>query len=624
MPLLEDLLTPIDGENPSGSNLRFDAAHAYYDRIQEARRQDDDLPVGDWQHERKVANYSDVLKLSQEALATQSKDLQIASWLTEALLHKDGFAGLAEGLQVCHQLLAGFWDTVYPVIEDGDAELRAKPLNWIGSALALPVKNVPITKAGYDSLKYKESRTVGYEDQAQSDLQKKKRATMLEEGKLAPEAFDKAFDETPKSFYAKAEKDLDKSLSNLAGLEKYCDEKFEGAAPSFNRLKSALEEVRHIVHGLLEKKRELEPDPVEAQPGSEEAGDESEGGGDGTGAAKAPTAHSIVIPLANAEPVERRQAIAAIANAAVALRRQQPGNPAPYLMMRGLRWGELRACPGLKNPDLMEAPTTELRQHLKLLALASNWAELIEVAENAMSLPCSRAWLDLQHLVVLACGAIGEEYAVVESGIVSELRNLLRDIPELLNATLLDGTPAANADTRAWLSGLMAPPPPVIPAVEPPPAVEGTDSADAAPPASSTMPAPSAPSSWWERPADAYVLAQAAVRAGNLEKGLAIMRAEVARQQSGRARFQRTLQFVRLCVEAGHEAIVQPMIDDVAEALETHKLDDWEDRETVADALVLIMKTSKKVQADSSQRQRLFERVCRLDPVRALRAGQVG
>jgi len=616
MPLREDLLTPIAGENPSGSDLRYDSEHAFYDRIQEARRQDDDLPVGDWQHERKVANYADVLKLSQEAIATQSKDLQIAAWLTEALLHNDGFSGLAQGLQLCNQMLASFWETLYPVIDDGDAEMRAKPLNWLGSALEMPVKSIPITAAGYDWIKYKESRLVGYEQQAQTDNEKKKRAAMLDEGKLPPEAFDKAFDGTPKAFYAKTEKDIDACLSILGSLEKLCDEKFESAAPSFHRLKGSLGEVRHVVHVLLEKKRELEPDPVETQPEAEGEGAEAEAE-IGGGKARSVPAHSIVIPLGNSEPVERRRAIAAIAQAAATLRQQQPENPAPYLMMRGLRWGELRASPGLRNPDLMEAPTTELRQHLKLLALASNWSELLEVAENAMSLPCSRAWLDLQHLVVLACGALGEQYTLIEAAIVSELKNLLRDVPELLNATLLDGTPAANAETRAWLSGLMVTVATVPAEAQPATLSEGSDGVSQA---ASSVPA-SAPAAWWEKPADAYTLSQAAVRSGNIEKGLAIMREEIARQQSGRARFQRTLQFVRLCVEAGHEAIVQPMIDDVAEALEAHKLDDWEDRETVADALVLIMSTSKRVQADSAQRQQLFERICRLDPVRALRTG---
>jgi type VI secretion system protein ImpA len=621
MPLREDLLTPIAGENPSGSDLRYNTEQAFYDRIQEARRQDDDLPVGDWQHERKVANFAEALKLSQEAIATQSKDLQIAAWLTEALLYKEGFAGLGQGLQLCHQLLATYWDTLYPLIEDGDAEVRARPLNWMGSTFEIPVKSIALTAAGYDWLKYKESRTVGYEEQAKTDAEKKKRNAMLAGGKLAPETFDKAFDETPKSFYAKSEKDLDSCLSVLGGLEKLCDEKFGDAAPSFSRLKSSLTEVRHTVHGFLEKKRELEPDPVEAEPeGAEVEAQEGGAAGEGKPGQISVPAQSIVIPLASTEPSERREAVAAIARGAAALRKQQPGNPAPYLLMRGLRWGELRASPGLTNPALLEAPGTDLRQYLKRLALASNWAELLEVAENAMSLPCSRAWLDLQHMVVLACGALGSEYEPVCTAITSELKNLVHDLPALLNATLLDGTPAANAETRAWLSNPVVEPAPST--AESVPAVSGDgreEGAPAAPPAS-IAPA-SAPSAWWEKASDAYTLAQGAIRAGNIEKGIAIMREEIARQQNGRARFQRTLQFVRLCVETGNDAIVQPMIEDAAQAMEEHKLDDWEDREMVAEALVLIMKTSKRVQADAKERQRLFERVCRLDPVRALHAG---
>ena len=618
MPLREDLLTPIAGENPSGSDLRYSSEQAFYDRIQEARREDDDLPVGDWQHERKVANYGEALKLSQEAIATQSKDLQVAAWLTEALLHKEGFAGLGQGVQLCHQLLETYWDTLYPLVEDGDSELRAKPLNWLGTALEIPVKTVPLTAAGYDWLKYKESRLVGYEEHAQTDTEKKKRNALLAEGKLAPEVFDKAFAQTPKSFYAKSEKDLDNCLSLLGGLEKLCDEKFGEAAPSFTRLKSALTEVRHTVHGLLEKKRELEPDPVEAQSEGAESGTVEEGvAGEGKAGHINVPAQSIVIPLASTEPTERREAVAAIARAAAALRKQQPGNPAPYLMLRGLRWGELRASQGIQDSNLLEAPSTDLRQHLKRLALASNWAELLEVAENALSLPCSRAWLDLQHMVILACSALGAEYKFVGTAISSELKNLIHDYPQLLDAILLDGTPAANAETRAWLSDLMVEGATPSPDGGPASSSDGTgEDAPAAPPTF-----PSEPSSWWEKASDAYTLAQAAIRAGNLEKGLAMMREEIARQQSGRARFQRTLQFVRLCVEAGNDAIVQPMIEDAAQALEAHKLDDWEDRQTVAEALVLIMKTSKRVQADSSERQRLFERVCRLDPVRALHLG---
>src|SRR5258706_423802 len=50
MPLRDDLLNPIPGENPSGANLRYAPV---YDKIKEARREDDDAPQGEWKHERK-------------------------------------------------------------------------------------------------------------------------------------------------------------------------------------------------------------------------------------------------------------------------------------------------------------------------------------------------------------------------------------------------------------------------------------------------------------------------------------------------------------------------------------------------------------------------------------------
>jgi type VI secretion system protein ImpA len=99
------------------------------------------------------------------------------------------------------------------------------------------------------------------------------------------------------------------------------------------------------------------------------------------------------------------------------------------------------------------------------------------------------------------------------------------------------------------------------------------------------------------------------------------MRKEIARQRSGRGRFLRTMQLVQLCVEAGNDAIAQPLIDDLAAAIETHKLDDWEDNEMVAAALATVMRISKKVQENAGERQKLFERICRLDPVRALSTG---
>jgi len=452
MPLRDDLLNPIPGDNPSGVYVRHDSKLLLYDKIKDARRQDDELAQGEWETERKMADFPLAKKLAEEALATKTKDLQLAVWLTEAQLHIEGFAGLQQGLNLCAGLVRDFWDTVYPPVEDGDLELRSGPLDFLGSGLDLALKSRPLSKSGYDWYKYKESRSVGYDDPSKSDKERKDREQKIADGKLSVEVFDKAFAETPKAFYWQAEKDLDGCVASLKSLDELCDEKFGSDGPALGRLKTSIEDVRHSVHALLEKKRETEPDPVEVVAAADG------GGGTVVGGAVIAGAPGITISvLTSSEPADRRDAIATVAKVAALLRQQDPHNPAPYLMMRGLRWGELRGGTGISDARLLEAPSTELRQHVKRLALAKKWSELLETAENAMSLPCSRAWLDLQRLVVGACSALGEEYEPIAAAIRSELKALLQDIPQLLDAVLLDDTPAANGETRAWLQQLGMP-----------------------------------------------------------------------------------------------------------------------------------------------------------------------
>ncbi len=602
MPIREDILAPIPGDNPSGIDLRYDNKLLVFDKIKEARRQDDDLAQGAWQTERKTANWPVVMKLAQDSIATSSKDLQLAAYLTEALLQTERFPGLRQGLDLTFRMLTEFWDTVYPVIEDDDRELRARPLAWIGSMLDLPLRSTPIVTAGYTFIAYKDSRTVGYEDQVKTDKDRKARNTMLESGKIAPEVFDKAFAETPKAFYAQTEKDLDACLEIISRMDAFCDEKLEGDSPGFAKLNKALTEVRQTIHQLLEKKREKEPDPVEEVP-AEVAAEGSSSADQGSGATASGAASSLV-----AEPADRRQAVAAVVGAASFLRKKEPFSPAPYLLLRGLRWGELRSAERLADSPLLEAPPTELRQQIKRLAIGKKWAELLEAGEQALAQPGSRAWLDLQRLSVTACTALGDSHKAIATAITTELRALLNDLPDLLDATLLDDTPAANPETKAWLESLGSSPPAVAPESEAESSGQPSAHSNGAP--------------RWLAPAmDPYALAKDALASGNEEKAFTLMRKAMTRERSGRSRFRRTMQMIELAVTAGKDEIAQPLLEDVAAAIEAHKLDAWEDPEQMAVDLAKLMRYSKKIQGSSAEKQKLFERICRLDPVKALNVG---
>ncbi len=609
MALVDELLQPIAGESPSGADLRYTPV---YDNIREARREDDNLNQGAWQHDRKAADWQQVVRIATDAIKNRSKDLQIAAWLTEAWLHRDGFAGLQQGLILSRGLIETFWESLYPQLEDGDSELRASPLDWIGTKLDATVRMVPISASGYGFYRYRESRTVQYEDQAKDNVAKKAREKALAEGKLAPEVFDKDFNDTPKAFYAGAEKNLDASIVEIGKLGAICDEKFKEDGPTFGKLKTTLEEVRHVIHALLQKKRETDPDPVEETPVIEVAAPTPQGAEAGEqqivgSAAPTALAGSLTFNVANSSESAARQALVAqVAGVAATLRLREPLSPAPYLLLRGLRWGELRAAASLADPNFLEAPPTEVRQHIKRLANAEKWKELLEVAEAAMALPCSRAWLDLQRLIVEALTALGPDYDAIAIAIRSELRALLRDLPQLLHATLLDDTPAANDQTRAWLLTLLSEPSDV----GKDPGRNGSNGNGAGGERGAQL--------WQKRFVDSNALAKEALRSGQESRAFEILHHEISTQTSARGRFHRRLQFVELCLAAGKEAIAQPLLEDLLAAIEAHKLEEWEERSSIAGALITIMKASKKIQGDAKEKQKYFERICRLDPVQAL------
>jgi type VI secretion system protein ImpA len=463
------------------------------------------------------------------------------------------------------------------------------------------VKFVPLVeKLPYSLLDYQQSREVGYEEQAKSDEAKKKRAQQVKEGKLTPETFDKVFDETPKKFYVQTEKDLDDCLRLLHLLKEACEPKFGEDGPAFGPLRTALETTRHAVHGFLQKKRETDPDPVEEV--AVAATESGEPGAEGT------VRTGVLISLdGSSEPPDRIDAIRKIAEAAAFLRRREPQSPASYLMLRGLRWGELRAAVVRADPTQLEAPPTELRRHLKRLALDKKWEQLLEAAESAMALPCSRAWLDLQRFVVEACDALGSEYEAIGRAIRSELKALLTDIPELLDATLMDDTPAANAETRGWLKSLVS--------VEA--GIGGSEAQNGNAAAHDEFAV-----RWPGQAKDLYQTALQALREGQERKAFEIIQQDITRQRSGRERFRRKMQLVEMCASTSKQSIAQPILDDLAAAIENHKLDDWEDPGMVASALSRVMNLSQRIQNDKAQQQKLFERICRLDPAQALGNGK--
>jgi type VI secretion system protein ImpA len=288
------------------------------------------------------------------------------------------------------------------------------------------------------------------------------------------------------------------------------------------------------------------------------------------------------------------------------LRRNDPSSPLPYLLLRGLRWGELRAAGTDVDANLLEAPPTGTRQALKKAANDSDSQRVLELGEAAMGLPCGRGWLDLQRYVFRAANELG--YYQVAAAIRAEVNGLLADYPALRQASLLDDTPAANPETQAWLDEI-APAPPAEAAYAPAAMEDATEASWAAPDGGPEI-------------VDANHVAMEAARAGRPQEAIEILTREATAEKSGRGRFQRRLQLAQLCMSMGYERIAHPILEQLAAEIDSRGLEGWEAAPSVAQPLALLYRCLEKLDTAPDLKQKVYDRICRLDPLQALACGR--
>lgn len=378
----ELLLAPIAGENPSGAYLRHSET---YDRIERARQADDNFAKGDWTSETKNADWELVETLSVEALASQTKDLKICAWMTEALIINYGFAGLRDGLKVMRGLHEDFWETLYPEIDRGDTEetdegaepapveadltARVNALTLLDRLAADALRDVPLTQsrigADYSYTQWEGSKQFVVPESQDADPSDIERANALrseaaEEGKITSEDWNKAKASTPFAFYETTLAVLDECRAEYQTLNSVVDERYQRDAPSLRALEKNLDEIRTQVERVYKEKRP--PEVAAAQTsddGAQGSHDVSDMQAGGTGS-----------PSVGGTPRSREEALRKLGEVAAYFRRAEPHSPVSYLVQRAIKWGQMpleawledvvkdagvldsmRETLGLKSPD---------------------------------------------------------------------------------------------------------------------------------------------------------------------------------------------------------------------------------------------------------------------------------
>jgi type VI secretion system protein ImpA len=563
----DGLLAPISGSDPGGQDL---SEEQEFIELRQAVR-----PPS----YSKQPDYDTAERLAAELLSTKSKDLQVAVFYVEALLKRQSFSGLRQGLELLCGLLDTYWDSLFPRAVGA----RRGPLAALGSNdFAIRVQLQPLNDKGHNFWQYGQASSMPTAEEAEADEKKREtRAAMLRDDKIAPEMFAGAVDETPKKFYKESVADLDGSLAAIQRLDTISKERFgKNDAPSYRDLRLAVEAVRALVKEILEQKLIKDPDkePTRAQ----DAGSPQ------------PTEET----LTNAGMASATDAEGRVVAAAHYLRKANPLSPVAYLLLRGLRWGEMRASGGAPNEKLLAAPPPEARPRLRKLFLEEQWDQLLESSEQLMGTAVGRGWLDLQFYVVRSLEGLRDPYDDVRRSILAAFRALLADVPSLPEMTLMDAMPAASPETKTWIAKQI---------------LEGAASGDA----NSGRDGSTAES---RAPRNVYALAQAEATAGKPEHAIEMLMRELSHETSERGRFLRRTQIATIMVDNGLVAVAKPLLQQLIEQIDKFSLSEWEDGAIVSQPLALMVRCldAQPAEADD-KREEYYLRVCTLNPIQAMR-----
>jgi type VI secretion system protein ImpA len=611
MALREDLLQPIPGDNPSGANLYYDKV---FDQIKEARTEDNDTaPAGAWERTQKKADHVLVIKLAGETLATRSKDLRLAGWLVESHLKREGITLLKPCLELMLRLQETFWTTFYPEIEeDGNLDLRISSIESIVNRIALLLKNASITRSGLSALQYHESRRVGFEKDADTSEKQEARQDSINQGQITGEDFDTSFNATPKALFVANDAALAEAQALIGEIDQFHEEKYGSDYPNLGRMVTAIEEVRQVVSSLLYEKRKTDPDEDVEEVSEEEVAEEAEETPAYEEATPTPIARQAAPPKGtkgfSGVPTSAEQAYAAVLGGAVFLQGEEAQSPVPYLACAALRLGETRKMGSSPDSDFAVAPPTETRQALRRLANEGNWDELMLVSLKTLAEPCARAWLDLHRYIWRGARETGSD--AIAAAVVSTIRGLLVDIPEVRQWMLDDDTPVANAETQQWIDAEVLPP---LPVDEQPPVEEEVREEPV-----SFMPAAASSSDEEPKVVAIYEQATDLLKRGKTGEAITLLVRDAELQPSGRKRFQRRVQVAQLCLAADQDPIAYPVLMELSHEIERRGLETWETGEMLAHPLSLLLRCLEKRKSSAEDKEAVFERLCRLDPQAAL------
>ena len=252
------LVQPISAKRPAGRDLRTEASpkSPYYllrDERAKARAIERRLVLDEGHAGSPQANWRAVLDLAPQVIANESKDLELAAYLIEALVREKGFSGLRDGFRLVRELVAKCWDHLYPQPDEEGVATRVAHLtglNGVGSegTLIRPIMAIPITAntsvGRFCAADYQQAQHLATQPIAEQQRR-------LSDGALSLNVIQQAVAETPREFYDELLADIREAREEFenmcAVLDEHCGEANVHSSHIRNAIESCLESVRYLI-----------------------------------------------------------------------------------------------------------------------------------------------------------------------------------------------------------------------------------------------------------------------------------------------------------------------------------------------------------------------------------------
>jgi len=328
---IDSILSPITEDIPTGKDLRDDDAHnSVYRELRDARttaRNNERTALASG--ESSFINPNDwtfLLEKAPEVLQAHSKDLEVTTWLIEALARINGFSGVATGYKIARQLIEEYGENLYPIPdEEGIASqlISLIGLNGVGGegTLVSPIRAIPLTGNDNNSVGPFASWHCEQAFEVERIADPAKRDAKLQQGAVARSDIDQAVNETSAVFLQGLHEDINSAINEYKlfqdVLNDYCEHDPQPSSKILELLESSLQTLHYIA---ADKIVELQ-DPDEDQSVTE--------GEQGNSPSKSKALDS------------REAALSSLREVANYFRRTEPHSPISYAIEQAVYWSQL-------------------------------------------------------------------------------------------------------------------------------------------------------------------------------------------------------------------------------------------------------------------------------------------